>query len=53
MCGFAGFSGGSHSTGLPRVVADMTAAISHRGPDDEGAWVDVGSGAGPSSPVNP
>lgn len=44
MCGFAGFSGGSHSTGLPRVVSDMTAAISHRGPDDEGAWVDETAG---------
>lgn len=44
MCGFAGFSGGSHSTGLPRVVSDMTAAIAHRGPDDEGAWVDETAG---------
>lgn len=45
MCGFAGilgFSGASHAAGL--LVRRMADAIRHRGPDDEGVWLDEISG---------
>lgn len=43
MCGIAGFitPGLSNAMTLMRYVSDMTSAIVHRGPDDEGAWVDA------------
>ncbi|MDI1300848.1 MAG: asparagine synthase (glutamine-hydrolyzing) [bacterium] len=44
MCGFAGFIGSSQSADASRVVSGMTAAISHRGPDDAGIWVDEAAG---------
>jgi asparagine synthase (glutamine-hydrolysing) len=46
MCGIAGFitPGMSNALMLTRYVSDMTAAITHRGPDDEGAWVDGPAG---------
>ncbi len=44
MCGIAGVLGG------PRVEASvlqrMARALAHRGPDDEGVWVDVEAGIG-------
>ena len=41
MCGFAGVVGGGDSAAIrSRQLADMLATISHRGPDDEGIWVD-------------
>lgn len=45
MCGFAGFL--DLSTPTPDregVVRRMAAALVHRGPDDDGAWVDEDSG---------
>jgi len=46
MCGIAGFitPGLTNAMLLMRHVSDMTNAITHRGPDDEGAWVDEQSG---------
>lgn len=46
MCGIAGFiaPGLTNAMTLTRIVSDMTNAIRHRGPDDEGAWVDDTAG---------
>ncbi len=46
MCGIAGFitPGLTNAMTLLRYVSDMTGAIIHRGPDDEGAWVDDSAG---------
>jgi asparagine synthase (glutamine-hydrolysing) len=47
MCGIAGFLSGA-STGLAGELADvssaMNAALQHRGPDDQGVWIDEESG---------
>ncbi len=43
MCGIAGFVVGSHPMArdeLHRVGRDMADVLQHRGPDDEGVWVD-------------
>jgi asparagine synthase (glutamine-hydrolysing) len=42
MCGIAGLL--DHSEAARATVAAMLAAIAHRGPDDEGIWIDAGSG---------
>ena len=39
MCGIAGLFGPDAAT--PNLVRRMTDAIAHRGPDDQGAWVDA------------
>lgn len=47
MCGIAGFLDTSSGSGLELLrerVAVMTDAVSHRGPDDRGIWVDAASG---------
>jgi asparagine synthase (glutamine-hydrolysing) len=46
MCGIAGFitPGLTNAMTLMRYVSGMTNAIIHRGPDDEGAWVDESAG---------
>lgn len=46
MCGIAGFINPELTNGmaLTRYVSQMTAALSHRGPDDEGAWVEEPAG---------
>lgn len=46
MCGFAGILTGSGMTDgeLAEHACRMTAPIAHRGPDDEGVWVDEGVG---------
>ncbi len=47
MCGITGFwnSAASESRDeLTSVITRMTAAIRHRGPDDDGAWVDEAAG---------
>lgn len=41
MCGIAGFVGQGSVEDLKR----MTGALMHRGPDEEGLWVDAGKGA--------
>ncbi len=46
MCGLTGFanlSQGSLKNSL-RVIKNMTAALSHRGPDDQGIWSDPATG---------
>ncbi|MDJ0789028.1 MAG: asparagine synthase (glutamine-hydrolyzing) [Myxococcota bacterium] len=42
MCGIAGSSGAFPES----LLADMNAAIAHRGPDDEGTWSDPSKGVG-------
>jgi asparagine synthase (glutamine-hydrolysing) len=45
MCGFAGFLDIANATpDRERVVRDMAASLIHRGPDDDGFWVDDGAG---------
>jgi asparagine synthase (glutamine-hydrolysing) len=45
MCGFAGFLDISAPTAeRGRVVRAMAATLAHRGPDDDGAWVDEEAG---------
>lgn len=45
MCGFAGYWSASKAGENPEAVLNcMTAAIAHRGPDDGGAWCEVGTG---------
>ena len=48
MCGLAGiFSSGRWSPEeLRRITLRMSDAIAHRGPDDEGVWVDATAGIG-------
>lgn len=46
MCGFAGIFAGSRKTNgdLGSVAEAMAATLGHRGPDDQGAWVDHEAG---------
>jgi len=46
MCGLAGFisSANSQASCLGDVVTSMADAVRHRGPDDNGIWVDPASG---------
>ena len=46
MCGIAGFIEPELTNGmaLARYVSQMTATLTHRGPDDEGAWVEEAAG---------
>ena len=49
MCGIAGFldpGGTGVAEAMRRWVIAMTNALAHRGPDDEGAWVDPVTGVG-------
>ena len=49
MCGIAGFLDPGRNRGpesLRRHVIAMTNSLAHRGPDDEGAWVDPAAGVG-------
>ena len=41
MCGIAGVFGHNNSRNLAQVVETMAASLIHRGPDDEGVWVDA------------
>ena len=43
MCGINGFYSRSSST-FNNVIVKMNSAVSHRGPDTNGAWVDIDSG---------
>src|SRR3954471_19477089 len=48
MCGIAGFIGvqpGAAPGGLDGVAAAMTRSLEHRGPDDQGQWIDPDAGA--------
>lgn len=42
MCGITGFFGYPNQP-IKKVVAGMTATLAHRGPDDDGVWVDENS----------
>ena len=47
MCGIAGFLDPGNNRdpeSMHRHVIDMTNSLAHRGPDDEGAWVDPTAG---------
>lgn len=46
MCGIAGFltSSAANSNELGDICAGMSAALRHRGPDDEGVWIDAEAG---------
>ena len=47
MCGIVGFLDTRHSTGseeLAVTVRRMATSVRHRGPEDEGVWVDAASG---------
>ena len=47
MCGIAGFldpGNNRRPESMRRYVIDMTNSLAHRGPDDEGAWVDPNAG---------
>jgi asparagine synthase (glutamine-hydrolysing) len=46
MCGIAGFltNSAANSNELGDISAGMSAALQHRGPDDEGIWIDGDSG---------
>src|SRR5688572_24464890 len=44
MCGIAGFLSTPHTSIERGVVAWMTQALSHRGPDDSGEWIDAAVG---------
>jgi asparagine synthase (glutamine-hydrolysing) len=47
MCGIAGiWSPGQDSIFLESTLKKMASAIRHRGPDDEGVWVDANAGIG-------
>ena len=47
MCGFAGvFDPGTETAAWSPRLAGMAAALSHRGPDDEGLWHDAIAGIG-------
>ena len=43
MCGICGFYSKSSST-FNNVIIKMNSAISHRGPDTNGSWMDKDSG---------
>lgn len=45
MCGITGFLYGSAPVDTPAIVAtQMSHALRHRGPDDDGVWVDADAG---------
>lgn len=46
MCGIAGYWAFESKAPAPleKIIQDMTQALQHRGPDDEGFWTDEGKG---------
>lgn len=46
MCGFAGFLVTAQNNSFESVLESMAAAITHRGPDDSGIWIDSDAGVG-------
>ena len=45
MCGLTGFvASGAASDDLARTVRRMSDTLVHRGPDDDGEWIDAGAG---------
>jgi len=46
MCGIAGIIASESADELTRISRGMARAIAHRGPDDEGIWIDSEAGVG-------
>ncbi len=49
MCGIAGFVGAApkdNGRNIDDIAASMAASLAHRGPDDEGIWLDATAGTG-------
>ena len=46
MCGITGLINSNQEPVSPIVLQKMTDAISHRGPDGEGHWIDKNMGLG-------
>jgi len=46
MCGFAGLLTDGQSIDVEAVVSAMTETLRHRGPDDDGVWIDASAGVG-------
>lgn len=46
MCGIAGIAHWRPESGLPQRLLRMTDLLTHRGPDDQGHWVDAEAGIG-------
>ena len=46
MCGITGLIHIDGAPVAPTILKDMTDAIAHRGPDDEGQWIDRNVGIG-------
>jgi len=46
MCGIAGILSADAAKITPQRLTQMSAAIAHRGPDGEGAWISPGGGIG-------
>jgi len=46
MCGIAGFWSAKDTAEPAVVLAEMTDALAHRGPDDQGVWFDPATGVG-------
>ncbi|HIK26109.1 MAG TPA: asparagine synthase (glutamine-hydrolyzing) [Thermosynechococcus sp. M46_R2017_013] len=44
MCGLVGFLNAAFSGDWPATIRKMSATLSHRGPDDEGVWIDEAAG---------
>lgn len=44
MCGIAGFWRGRESVEMEQVLRSMTSCMAHRGPDDEGSWINRDAG---------
>ena len=48
MCGIAGFVGAAPKTAggnVDDIAEAMAASLQHRGPDDQGIWIDPAAGA--------
>ena len=46
MCGIAGIIRADGAPVDPRILGRMVSALAHRGPDEEGIWIDEGGTAG-------
>ncbi|HIF58127.1 MAG TPA: asparagine synthetase B, partial [Rhodospirillales bacterium] len=46
MCGIAGVLNGNGEPVSSKIIKNMTDAISHRGPDGEGCWIEANVGLG-------
>jgi len=49
MCGFAGLLTEGQGMDVEAMVSAMTETLRHRGPDDDGVWIDASAGIGMGS----